>query len=116
MAPVGKVVEQAMEIARLRMELAALHETCDQFDDTATRLRAELAAEQENSRGWRNDFDHEVEDHAECEADLNHAMSFEHMIKLFEVMVEVGIMEKGFLEATKQRGFSAVRPPRTAKA
>lgn len=34
--------ELRAEIERLRAELAALHETCDQFDTTATRLRAEL--------------------------------------------------------------------------
>jgi hypothetical protein len=37
------------------------------------------------------------------------------MIELLEVMVEVGIVEEGFLLATKGRGYASVRTPHTKK-
>ena len=42
-------------------------------------------------------------------------MPFEDLIKLLEVMVEVGIVQKGFLEGTKKRGFSSLRLPHVSK-
>ena len=46
---------------------------------------------------------------------LNKDMSFDSMVEILEVLVKHGIVQQGFLDATKQRGFAAARTPWTKK-
>lgn len=42
-------------------------------------------------------------------------MPWEDYVELMEVMQKVGILQKGFVEASKVRGYSAIRTPWTKK-
>ena len=42
---------------------------------------------------------------------IDHQMTLDQYRRLIEVMVEVGIVEKGFLYSLEQRGFTCVRLP-----
>ena len=42
---------------------------------------------------------------------IDHEMSWENYVKLMEVMVEVGLLERGYLGASLQRGFTSLRLP-----
>lgn len=42
---------------------------------------------------------------------IDKRMSFRDMVKLLDVMVEVGLVERGFVESTKARGEAYVRLP-----
>ena len=46
---------------------------------------------------------------------INKSMPFEDLIKLLEVMVEVGLVQKGFLEGSRQRGAASLRLPHVKK-
>lgn len=47
---------------------------------------------------------------------LNQAMSFEAMTEILDVLAKHGVVQSGFRDATKQRGWAAVRTPWTRKA
>lgn len=42
---------------------------------------------------------------------IDHELSLQQYIRLMEVLVEVGIVERGFLYSLEQRGFTCVRLP-----
>jgi len=42
---------------------------------------------------------------------IDKEMSWEDYLKLMEVMVEVGLLEEGYLGASRQRGFTSLRLP-----
>lgn len=46
---------------------------------------------------------------------INHVVTFEAMVEIFEVLTKHGVMEEGFLKATKARGWASVRTPWTRK-
>jgi hypothetical protein len=47
---------------------------------------------------------------------LNAPMTWEQYVKLLDVLAEVGILEPGYVSASKARGFTAVRLPWIQKA
>jgi hypothetical protein len=46
---------------------------------------------------------------------VDRAMSWPKLVRLLDVLVEVGLVEKGYAEASKARGFTAVRLPWVSK-
>lgn len=91
-------------------------------DECPMSLDAELVISEDEFEQHCPLIDLDVEHHYEQSSTpghghlyINHAMTFEQMMKLFDVMVEVGVMQRGFRDATRARGFAAVRTPWTVK-
>jgi hypothetical protein len=42
---------------------------------------------------------------------IDRAMSWDQLVKLMDVMEEIGLLEPGYVEAAKMRGYSSVRLP-----